>query len=118
MVARTTHGIALLAGIVVLSACAAMGTVDTEPYATIEIENDATRTVTIYAVREAGTRMRLGQVTGLSNAEFPLRRHMVGGTGQLQLLIDPVGSPQTYPTQTILINQGDVIRLQVSSFIR
>ena len=112
---------ATLAGLVLvlagLGGCAAMGTVSGEPYATIIVENDATMTVNIYALRQ-GTRLRLGQITGLKQREFPLRRSMVGGGGQLQLLIDPVGSPQNYPSQSILINEGDVIELQVSSFIR
>lgn len=118
MKASMKHAFALLVSTIVLAGCAAMGTPDMEPYAMLEVENDGTSTVTIYAIREGGTRMRLGQLTGLSRDEFPLRRHMVGGTGRLQLLIDPVGTQRTFPSQSILINEGDVIRLRVSSFIR
>lgn len=109
----------------VLGGCASAGGEDGErdpsddqPYATVVVENDGTSTVTIHALRSGGTRMRLGQVTGLSRAEFPLRRHMLRGGGQLQMEIDPVGSARSYPTHPLSINEGDVIRLVVSSFIR
>lgn len=115
---RATNLLALLITVVALGACASTGNGDSEPYATVTIENDGTATVTVYTLRSGGTRMRLGQVTGLSTAEFPVRRNMVTGTHELQLLIDPVGSPQTYPTRSIPISEGDHVRLVVSSFIR
>lgn len=91
---------------------------DSQRYATVVVENDGTATVTIHALRSGGTRMRLGQVTALSRGEFRVRRHMLSSGSQLQLEIDPVGSPQRFPTNSITVNEGDVIRLVVSSFIR
>lgn len=115
----------LVIGAGALAGCASTGGADGErdgaagqPYATVVVENDGTSTVTIYALRSGGTRMRLGQVTGLGQGEFPLRRHMLRAGSQLQLEIDPVGSSRSYPTHTISVNEGDVLRLVVSSFIR
>lgn len=118
MRARTSRLLIILATLLVLGGCASTGGSGAEPYATLVIENDGTSTVTIYALRSGGTRMRIGQVTGLGRGEFRIREYMVGGTSQLQLLIDPMGSRQNYPTRSIHIREGDVVRLVVSSFIR
>ena len=118
MYTRTGRLLIILATLLVVGGCASMGGGGGEPYATLVIENDGTSTVTVYALRSGGTRMRIGQVTGLGRGEFGIRQYMVGGTSQLQLLIDPMGSRQSYPTQSIYIREGDVVRLVVSSFIR
>lgn len=121
---RTLLGILVIAAST-LAGCASIRGADGErdgaqdgPYATVMVENDGTSTVTIHALRSGGTRIRLGQVNGLSRSEFPIRRHMLQGGGQLQLEIDPVGSGQSYPTDRLAIDEGDMLRLVVSSFIR
>ena len=85
-------------------------------YATVVIENDATRIVTVYAVR-SGTRMRLGTVAGVSSREFPIRRSMLDATGELRLMVDPLGSRERYYSDTIIVDPGDVVQLRVSSLI-
>lgn len=115
---RVKQTTAVLLTILAVGGCASTGGGETESFATVVIHNDATTTVTIYALRHGGARIRLGQINGLSRAEFPLRRHMLSGGGRLQLLIDPLGSRQSYPSNEIAVNQGDVIQLTVSSFIR
>lgn len=114
---RTTSRavIALLAALF-LGGCASAGGAE-PPYATVVVENDNTATVNIYAVRN-GSRFRLGTVTGLATQEFQLRRHMLGSAGDLRLVIDPIGSQRNYPTQSIIVDEGDVIELRVSSFLR
>lgn len=115
---RTTSRavIALLAALS-LGGCASAGGGPESPYAIVVVENDNTATVNIYAIRN-GSRFRLGTVAGLATQEFELRRHMMGSAGDLQLLIDPIGSPRNYPTQSIIVDEGDVIELRVSSFLR
>lgn len=106
-----------MALILALGACTALGSRGTEPYATLVVHNDATVTVNVYAVR-AGSRIRIGTVTSLRSAEFPLRLRMLSGANELQLLIDPIGSRREYPAQSIIVDEDSVIELQVSSFIR
>lgn len=116
----------LPAALVVLGACAGSAPREgAEPeaaapdnaYATVVIENDATRIVTVYAVR-SGTRMRLGTVAGISSKEFPIRRNMLDTSGELQLMVDPLGSQERYYSDAIVVDAGDVIELRVSSLIR
>lgn len=101
-----------------VGACVSMGGGGDDPFATLVVQNDGTSIVTVYAVRDGGSRVRVGQVSALSEAEFPLRRHMLGGSDRLQLLIDPLGSRQAYPSDTIHVDRDDVIELRVSSLIR
>lgn len=108
----------VLAATLVLSACASTGEADREPYAILVVENDSTLTVNIYEVRGGGRGQRLGQVAALRTTRIPLRRHMVSTSGQFRVLIDPVGSAQSYSSDTIVINEGDEVRLRVSAFIR
>jgi hypothetical protein len=119
MYTRTSRLLIILVTVLVLGGCASMSSGGGgEPYATLVIENDGTATVTIYALRSGGTRMRIGQVTALGRGEFEIRQYMVSGSSQLQLLIDPLGSRQSYPTRSVYISEGEVLRLVVSSFIR
>lgn len=114
--------IAVLAGLLALatatSACALLRSTPAEAaLATLVIENDASLTVTAYAVRQ-GTRFRLGTVPGLTTREFEVRRHMLESAGLLRVMVDPIGSTRRYVSQSIMVNEGDVIELQVSGMIR
>lgn len=103
--------------VLLLSACASMGTHGAERFATLVIDNDNTMNVNIYAMR-GDMRMRIGMVPGVSTREFPLRLDMLTSGGDLHLAIDPIGSPRTYPATPILVREGDTIELRVSAFIR
>lgn len=87
------------------------------PFAELHIDNDNPRIVTVYAVRN-GTRMRLGTVNGVSSHTFPLRQSMIGSTGQLRVLVEPLGSNNRYFSDPIFVNEGDVIELTVSGLVR
>lgn len=107
----------VLAAALTVGGCAAMQG-DPEPtYATLVVENDSPMTVNVYSLR-TGQRLRIGQVFGLRTGEFSLRRSELGAGGDLQLLIDPIGSNRNYPSQSIIVYEGDIIELQVSNFIR
>lgn len=116
---RAPYLAAVMGLLALLSAVAGCASTDSggAPYATVVVINDATATVNVYALRQ-GSRMRLGTVTSLGRAEFALRRTMLDGLNELQLLIDPIGSRRAYPAHSITVEEGDVIELRVSAFIR
>lgn len=105
--------------LVALAGCATLGSEgETHPdMGSVIVENDSPLTVNVYAVRHAG-RFRLGTVSGLNRREFPLKRHMLDTATYLQLLIEPLGGQNSYFTERIFVEEGDVIRLKVSNFIR
>ena len=104
-----------------IGGCASTGGAGTDgaegAFATVVIENDNPRIVNVTALR-GGTRFRLGTVSALSTEELEIERHMIDSTGQLQLLIQPLGSGNVYRGQPILVSEGDIIELTVSSMIR
>lgn len=118
---RSALALALLAG-ATLAACASAPRQDAgdtdpgSPFATVIIHNDAARIVTVFAVRQ-GTRMRLGTVAGVSEREFPLRRSMLDGAGELRLMVDLLGSSRQYYSDSIYVQEGDVVELRVSNLI-
>lgn len=110
---------ALATILILVAACASGGENEGPqiPFATLVVENDNTSTVTVYAVR-GGTRQRMGTVTGLATERFEIRRSMLTGGGELSVAIDPLGSRRVYRAMPIFVNQGDVIEVTVSSFLR
>jgi hypothetical protein len=102
--------------IALLSACAPLEQ-GAEPFATLVIENDSAMHVNIHAVRH-GSRLRIGMVPGVSTRDFPIRNDMLGPAGELNLVIDPIGSTRTYPAMPIHVNRGDTIELRVGAVIR
>lgn len=105
--------------IVVLAGCASLGGEgDAQPdIGSVIVENDSPLMVIVYAVRHSG-RFRLGTVSGLGRREFPLKRHMLDTGTHLQLLIEPLGGQNSYFSERIYVEEGEVIRLKVSNFIR
>lgn len=105
--------------LVALAGCATLGSEgEMQPdVGSIIVENDSPLLVNVYAVRHAG-RFRLGTVSGLNRREFPLKRHMLDTGTHLQFLIEPLGGQNSYLTERIFVEDGEVIRLKVSNFIR
>lgn len=114
------RGILVALGLLaVLVGCASLdGEGDAQPdIGAVIVENDSPLMVNVYAVRHAG-RFRLGTVSGLNRREFPLKRHMLDTGTHLQLLIEPLGGQNSYFSERIFVEEGEVIRLKVSNFIR
>lgn len=125
MVSRCLRQAPSLAAILLMIAAAGVGGCASaegeaggrSPFATLIIENDSPSTVNVYALR-SGTRQRIGTVSGLSTQEFPLRQDHLGPGRELRVGVDPVGSSRLYTSDRIVVNEGDVIEMNVSSFLR
>lgn len=83
---------------------------------TLEVENRNYLDVVVFGMQDA-TAIRLGSVTGLTARTLSVPDHLVVA-GQLRLLVDPVGSPEAYLSDDIMVNPGDVVVLHVGSVIR
>ena len=79
--------------------------------ATARITNNGWLDVNVYATR-AGDRQRLGTVSGQDTEVFELPRSFIAARG-LQILIDQIGSPQTYQTDLIPAGPGQQIDVVV-----
>jgi hypothetical protein len=112
--------VAAVAGLTIdAAACAtnhASGAATPQEQVIVTVNNSNYMDVDVFAVR-GRTRMRVGSVTGLSTATFNVPAEYAPD-GNLQFLIDPVGSNATYTTETISVNPGQHVELTVAPVLR
>jgi hypothetical protein len=82
----------------------------------IRVDNRNWADVVVYAVR-SGRKQRLGMVTSMSMARFRLPDSMVTGTGELQLLVDPIGSSNRYLSAPVLVGPGQDVAFNVQNYL-
>lgn len=73
----------------------------------IVVENNLWQDVTIYALRR-GSRVRLGTVISMNTGRFTLPVG-VAGAHELILIADPVGSRETFRSEPVMVDAGDII---------
>jgi hypothetical protein len=114
------HGaLALVAGTALAAGgCASMredaAALQDVPRSVIVVENNKWEDVNVFAVRE-GRKARLGMVTSMTSREFTLPSWTLVGTGELRLLIDPIGSSTTHLTAPITLVGGERVDLRVEN---
>ncbi len=116
MHARKVSAIVAIAVLTLAMGCARSGrsTPDLTSFdevATARITNHGWLDVNVYASR-SGSRHRLGTVTGQNSAVFELPRNFIEARG-LRILIDAIGSTQTYQTDVIPAGPGQQIDVVV-----
>jgi hypothetical protein len=85
---------------------------DAEPVAMVNVENQSTDVMTIYAWR-SGTRVRLGVVNPGQTGKFPLPRTIFLGVTTLRVEADPVGRTRNSISEEFSIRPGDEITLRI-----
>jgi hypothetical protein len=84
--------------------------------AAVTVKNDNWSDVVVFVVR-SGTRSRIGSVTAMSTHTFRVPPDLAPD-GILQLMVDPVGSNNTYVTDRIVVNSGQRVELTVAQVLR
>ena len=84
----------------------------TESVATVNVENQSTDVMTIYAWR-SGTRVRLGVVNPGQTGRFELARTIFLGVTTLRVEADPVGRSRNSISEEFSIRPGDEITLRI-----
>ncbi|HJU89002.1 MAG TPA: hypothetical protein VJ672_06385 [Gemmatimonadaceae bacterium] len=79
----------------------------------VKVENRSFTDMNIYVIRSAGQRIRLGMVSGASNATFQIPQSLLFGTTALRFLADPIGSSRTPVSDEIGIRPGDTVTLTI-----
>ena len=83
----------------------------------VRVTNETWSDMTIYLLRP-GTRMRLGTVTSMGTATFPIPRSWVRGSASLRLLADPVGSVTTFSSDAVIVWPGDALEWRLVQPLR
>jgi hypothetical protein len=117
MHARSFRGIIAIATVALAVGCARAGRtapnlIAFDEIATARITNNGWLDVNVYASR-SGSRQRLGTVTGQNSAVFELPRNLIEARG-LRILIDAIGSPESYQTDLIPAGPGQQIDVVVN----
>jgi hypothetical protein len=80
----------------------------------VQIDNQNFNDMDIYLI-DAGTRVYLGSVNGLSKASLPIPRGASRTDFQVRLLADPIGAGYTIRTPNVLVGPGQNVYWTIGS---
>lgn len=78
---------------------------------TVTVDNQSFLDMTVYATR--GQRIRLGTAPGHSKTVLVIPEVLLGGTGIIRFIADPIGSSRASVSEEITVNKGDDIGLMI-----
>lgn len=79
----------------------------------LKVENQGFPDMNVFVVPEGSNRVRLGTVTGNSNAYFTLPDYVVKGTRELRFQALPIATPGGPISQSIMVIPGDTVVLTI-----
>ncbi len=80
----------------------------------VHVENNNWADMDVFVVRQ-GLRARIGTVTSMSAADLRVPETLLGPEGDLQLMVDPIGSSRSFMTQPMMVSQGQRVRFRVEN---
>jgi hypothetical protein len=87
---------------------------ETSPQRTVlKVENQGFPDMDVFVLPEASTRVRLGMVTGTSNAYFVLPDYLLRGARELRFQALPIATPRGPVSQSIIVTPGDTVVLTI-----
>jgi|SwirhirootsSR2_FD_contig_41_5060889_length_534_multi_16_in_0_out_0_1 hypothetical protein len=110
---------AALAAVTTLSACAptttTSGLANAKPTGSeLVVENNNWQDMALYVLR-AGSRWRVGSVPSFTKARFVLSETLIGGTGEIQLMADPIGSSARFVSEPMIVQPGQQVRFRLEN---
>ena len=110
---------AALAAVATLGACAsttgANGTAKAGPARSeLLVENNNWQDMALYVLR-SGSRWRIGSVPSFTRARFVLSDALIGGTGEIQLMADPIGSSTRFVSEPLFVQPGQQVRFRLEN---
>ena len=79
----------------------------------LKVENQGYPDMNIFVLPETSNRIRLGTVTGTSNAYFTLPDYVLRGTRELKFQALPIATPRGPVSQSIVVTPGDTVVLTI-----
>jgi len=112
---RFLSTLVLATGIILAAACAHASHAPQEaPERTVlKVENQGFPDMNIFVLVESSNRVRLGTVTGTSNAYFTLPDYLIRGTRELRFQALPIATPRGPVSQSITVTPGDTVVLVI-----
>jgi hypothetical protein len=112
---RLGRTVLLLTGVTLAAGCAHHAYPATEGplHTVLKVENQGFPDMNVFVVPEGSNRLRLGTVTGNSNAYFTLPDNVVRGTRELRFQALPIATPRGPISQSIMVVPGDTVVLTI-----
>jgi hypothetical protein len=79
----------------------------------LKVENQGFADMNIFVLPETSNRVRLGTVTGTSNAYFTLPAYLLRGIRELRFQALPIATPRGPVTESITVTPGDTVVLTI-----
>jgi len=79
----------------------------------LKVENQGFPDMNVFVLPEASGRVRLGTVTGTSNAYFVLPEYLLRGPRELRFQALPIATPRGEVSQSIVVTPGDTVVLTI-----
>ena len=110
---------AALAAVATLGACApttrASGVANENPRGSwLVVENNNWQDMALYILR-SGSRWRIGSVPSFTKARFVLNETLIGGTGEIQLMADPIGSNARFVSEPLVVQPGQQVSFRLEN---
>jgi len=86
---------------------------DAQAHTVLKVENQGFPDMNIFVLPEASNRVRLGTVTGTSNAYFVIPDYLVRGPRELRFQALPIATPRGPVSQSISVTPGDTVVLTI-----
>jgi hypothetical protein len=80
----------------------------------VHVQNNNFLDVTVHA-RTGGRNVRLGQVSGKSSGKLTIDPRRINLSSGLQLMVDPIGSRNTFLSQAVFPDRNAVVVLEVGA---
>lgn len=112
---RFVPAVLLSIGVAFAAGCAHSSQMPEEgPLRTVlKVENQGFPDMNVFVLPEASGRVRLGTVTGTSNAYFVLPDYLLRGTRELRFQALPIATPGGPISQSITVTPGDTVVLTI-----
>lgn len=82
-----------------------------QPATVLKVENQGFPDMNVYVLPEASGRIRLGTVTGNTNAYFNLPAYVIRGIRTLRFQALPIATPRGEVSESITVTPGDTVVL-------
>jgi hypothetical protein len=94
-----------------VAACASSGgRTSSTPSTVVQVDNQGLADMNIY-IYNAGQRYRIGFAGGLRRTNLDVAASLIPGTGEIQLLADPIGSNRASVSNRIFVSPGDTVTM-------
>jgi hypothetical protein len=86
---------------------------DAPQHTVLKVENQGFPDMNIFVLPESSNRVRLGTVTGTSNAYFTIPDYLLHGIRELRFQALPIATPRGPVSQSIVVTPGDTVVLTI-----